>query len=377
VVFPKPLYTRGQVNKAGELIRAAYQVETQDAAAGVDPDDFYWAYEVLGNWRACHNYPINTFQATLRSKLRGIDREATVAQRLKRFPSIVAKLQRFKDMQLARMQDIGGLRAIVESVAKVRKLEKAYLSANFRHELVAPHKDYIQKPKTDGYRSIHLVYKYKNEHEPAYDGLQLELQLRTRLQHAWATAVETMSTFLGQALKSGQGESKWRAFFEISGAAIALLEQCPPVPGYETLSERETFQRVADAEGNLHVLEKLRGFSVAADKIRKGKGQGAYHLVVLDSVKKAVFLTPYSIARFEEANAAYAQVEKRSHEGEPIEAVLVAAGPIEALKRAYPNFFLDTHEFILQIERVMLQAKRNGAQRRRRLPNPRRAYKRR
>lgn len=351
--FPKPQYSRGDVNRAGETLRAESTITDERDSPTVDPDELYWAYQVLGNWRACHNYPINTFQSTLRNRLKHIDRQATVAQRLKRLPSIIHKLVRFPHMQLARMQDIGGLRAIVESVPKVRKLEKAYLESNFRHQLVTPHKDYIADPKSDGYRGIHLVYKYRNELEPAYDGLQLELQLRTRLQHAWATAVETMGTFLGQALKSGQGEGQWRAFFAVSGAAIALLEKCPSVPGYENLTERETFQGVAEAEAKLHVLEKLSGFSVAADRIQMEKGQGAYHLVVLDTLNKTVTLTPYPIARLEEANAAYSKVEKRTQDGEQLEAVLVAAGRVEALKKAYPNYFLDTHEFISQIERVI------------------------
>jgi Region found in RelA / SpoT proteins len=356
VAFPRPSYSRGQVNKAGDILRAAWAAP--EDPAGLNPDELLWALEVLGNWRACHNYPVNTFQATLRSRLKGIDREATVAQRLKRLPSIIGKLMRFPHMELARMQDIGGLRAIVESVAKVRELEMLYLESKFQHQLVTPHKDYIQQPKSDGYRGIHLVYKYRNEIEPAYDGLQLELQLRTRLQHAWATAVETMGTFLGQALKSGQGEGQWRSFFAVSGAAIALLENSPPVPGYEQLSEAETFGRVAEAEEKLHVLQKLRGFSIAADRIKKSKGHGAYHLVVLDSASKSVVLTPYSTARLEEANAAYSKIEKRTQAGESIEAVLVAAGPVDALKKAYPNYFLDTHEFIGQIERVIQAAGR-------------------
>ena len=63
-------------------------------------------------------------------------------------------------------------------------------------------------------------------------------------------------------------------------------------------------------------------------------------------------------ARLEEANAAYSKVEKRTQAGEQIEAVLVAAGPVEALKKAYPNYFLDTHEFIRQIERVIQEVER-------------------
>jgi putative GTP pyrophosphokinase len=114
---------------------------------------------VLANWRASHAYPINTFQALLRLKLKSIDKQALVAQRLKRSPSILAKLERFPEMQLARMQDIGGLRAVVSSMPRVRKLEDAYRNSTFKHRLVG-FKDYINEPKPDGYRSVHLVYKY-------------------------------------------------------------------------------------------------------------------------------------------------------------------------------------------------------------------------
>lgn len=94
-------------------------------------------------------------------------------------------------MKLGRMQDIGSLRAIVDSVPNVRKLEEGYRNSHFKHILTSS-KNYIDKPKKDGHRSIHLIYKYANKSVPIYDGISLELQLRTRLQHAWATAVETM-----------------------------------------------------------------------------------------------------------------------------------------------------------------------------------------
>jgi hypothetical protein len=178
-----------------------------------------------------------------------------------------------------------------------------------------------------------------------------------------------MGTFLGQALKSGQGEGQWRSFFEVTGSAIAHLENSPPVPGYEVLSKNETFKRVADGEAQLRVLEKLRGFSVAAEKITTEKGQGSFHLIVLNSADKSVSIRPYAMTRLEQANADYAEVEKQAQSGEPVEAVLVSAGPVEALKKAYPNYFLDTNEFIMQIERVIEEAKRSpqgGARRLRR-----------
>jgi hypothetical protein len=186
-----------------------------------------------------------------------------------------------------------------------------------------------------------------------YNGLSLELQLRTRLQHAWATAVETMGTFLGQALKSGQGETEWRSFFSIAGAALAIVEGTAPVPGFEKHSREGVFSELASAEKRLHVLEKLRGFAIAADQIFTERGQGAYHLIVLDSTKRTVSIRPYPIARLEQANIDYAAIEQRTKAGEGVEAVLVSAGPIDALRKAYPNYFLDTEEFVMQIQKVI------------------------
>jgi len=342
MAWPTPQFSRGQVNRAGELL----------VASASSTEDLVWAQRVLGNWRACHGYPINTFQATLRQKLKRIDPEALVAQRLKRTPSILAKLRRFDSMQLARMQDIGGLRAVVKSLAKVRFLHEEYKHSRFKHELVDV-KDYIAEPKTDGYRSVHLVFRYNNDLAPAYTGLRLELQIRTRLQHAWATAVETMSTFLGQALKARQGERRWLEFFEVTGSAFAHLERSPLVPGYNTLSKQDTFSEVAAKEEALQVLDKLRGFSVALDKITGDQSRGSYHLVVLDSQRKTVSIRPYARERLDQAIADYATAEARINAGEQIEVVLVSAGPIDLLRRAYPNYFLDTEDFISRVERII------------------------
>ena len=72
----QPLYSKKQVAKAGDILRS-------EVASSEDKE---WANEVLGNWRAIHSYPINTFQATLRDKLKLVDEDALVAQRLKRAP---------------------------------------------------------------------------------------------------------------------------------------------------------------------------------------------------------------------------------------------------------------------------------------------------
>lgn len=88
MAFVEPGYSKKQVNRAGEILIAPeiFSSEKQE-----------WANRVLANWRACHGYPMNTFQATLRQRLKAIDSQAIVAQRLKRAPSIIFKLQRFEN----------------------------------------------------------------------------------------------------------------------------------------------------------------------------------------------------------------------------------------------------------------------------------------
>lgn len=339
--WPVPEYSRKKVALAGKILAEGHR----------EFESVLWAYEVLSNWRACHGYPVNTFQATLRQRLKHIDPRALVAQRLKRTPSVINKLRLYPTMSLARMQDIVGLRAVVGTLSQVRLLQEKYTASRFKHELVGMD-DYISLPKESGYRSIHLVYRYKNDLAPAYNGLLLELQIRTRLQHAWATAVETMSTFLGQALKSSQGELRWLKFFEIVSCAFSILERSPVIPSYSHYSRDEIFRLVARTEAELGVLDKLNGFQVAMQSV-SSRGRGHYHLIILDSKDKTVDIRTYSQSRLEEAAEEYKGVESRIGAGERLEAVLVSAGPIESLRRAYPNYFLDTQDFIRRVKRII------------------------
>lgn len=351
MAFVTPQYSKGQINAAGRLLAQPTAKVIGPAQLKIYPDLAH-ATLVLNNFRASHLYPINTFQATLRLRLKKLDKKALVGQRLKRLPSILSKLLRNPEMQMARMQDIGGLRAVLANVAKARQLEEQYRAGGLQHEL-ASSKDYIAEPKPDGYRSIHLVFKYRNAGAPKYDGLRIELQIRTKLQHEWATAVETASTFLGQALKAGQGDDEWKDFFLACSAAMCHTEKQSMPPGFEGISKEETIVKVKETEAKLNALARLRGYSIAAEGIYRGKGSGTYHLVELNTFNRSVKISPYPTARLEEAEAAYAEAEKRATEGEPIDVVLIAAGSVEAMRRAYPNYFLDAQGFVSNIGKLI------------------------
>ena len=84
------------------------------------------ALRVINNWRSSHAFPLNTLQIGLKERAQRVDADALIAQRIKRLSSIKAKLERFRSMDLARMQDIGGCRAVVHSVRAVDNLDAVF-----------------------------------------------------------------------------------------------------------------------------------------------------------------------------------------------------------------------------------------------------------
>jgi len=104
----------------------------------------------------------------------------------------------------------------------------------------------------------------------------------------------------------------------------------------------------------LGVKEKLEKFSRAVRAIpTTGKKRGAYYLVELQLTgdDSNVQITSFARDKLEEANTEYSRAEREA-EMSGSQVVLVAAGSIESLKRAYPNYFLDTHEFLAQLDKI-------------------------
>jgi putative GTP pyrophosphokinase len=343
--FEAPRYSKTVVDKAGALLRRSLTEQ-------VDQDELAYALEVLSNWRASHSYIINTFQATLRDKTKKLDVNSLIAQRLKRMPSILNKLRLRQTMRLSTMQDIAGIRVVVDSIADVTKIAEAYRQASFSHARM-PEDDYIANPKVSGYRSLHQIYKYKNLRIPRYDGLFIELQIRTKTQHAWATAVETVDTFLKYSLKSSEGPEEWKNYFAQSSSALAHLESCQLVPGFDGQSKAEAFRATCDAHARLGVESKLQGYRLAASL--PPKAGGSFYLLDLDTRNSRLTYRSYGRERLSEASAAYMNLEKTYAISDDHQIVLVSAQSLSNLRRAYPNYFLDSHEYLKLIKRMSRQ----------------------
>lgn len=353
-----PQHSRTAVNQAAEHLLAYDEVNMSESINMAAIIRYLRALPIINNWRSSHSYPLNVFQVTLRRYARKVDDKPLIAQRIKRLSSITHKLHRFPDMKLSQMQDIGGCRAVVRSIGATRQLASLYERSNIKHER-ASFDDYISMPKASGYRGIHLVYRYySDKNKIEYNGLKIEVQLRSQYMHAWATAVETVGTFVQQALKSSIGEDEWLRFFALMGTAIAVREKSEIVPGTPSES-KELLEELKYYAERLDVENRLRAYGAAMQTIRGEQGDisliddAHYYLLVLDTDVKQLTISAYPQSQFDEASTAYLQAEERTKNKVGTDAVLVSVDSLAALERAYPNYFADTRVFLKLMDQAL------------------------
>jgi ppGpp synthetase/RelA/SpoT-type nucleotidyltranferase len=328
-----PQFSKNQVNKAGKAL----------IDANTSTPDYLSALAVINNWRSIHGHPLNTFQTTLRIKGRQVDPHVLVAQRVKRLSSIEAKLARFPTMTLSQMQDIGGCRAILSAADDVRELVESYLKSDLKHKLHTID-DYIDLPKPTGYRGVHLIYSYFSDKVDTYNSLKIEMQIRSQAMHAWATAVEIVGIFTKQALKSSQGEEEWLRFFALMGSKLAAFEGTPAVPGTPT-DPVELQEELSEVAHGLDAVRRLRTFGTAPTILESPDSKGQhFFLLELNIEENKLEVSGYKSGDLDRAAADYLSAEKAM--GTKGDAVLVSVESLASLRRAYPNYFLDTDLFV-------------------------------
>jgi ppGpp synthetase/RelA/SpoT-type nucleotidyltranferase len=345
------IFSKSKTDLAGDILRT---ISSSD-------EEKNHALEVLSNWRGAHSYPMHVFKQRLKNVSEKIDQDALSAQRLKRVPSIIRKLNRkYKGkkatMKLTQMQDIAGCRAIMSDVSLVKELyQKYYIKSDMKHKRLNE-KDYISYPKKDGYRSIHLIYRYHSDKEGRIDfnGLLIEVQIRSKLQHIWATAVETVDFFTRQAIKSNQGQKNWIDFFRLVSSAFAKFENCPTIS--ETPEdEKELYLLIKQKERELQVRTKMSHWtkSIKFFDNLKNKKNLHFFLLELDTIQEKLTISAYSKRQEQKALADYATAEKKIYGLKAYDVVLVGADTTKDLKKAYPNYFLDTKEFLSYLNKIL------------------------
>jgi ppGpp synthetase/RelA/SpoT-type nucleotidyltranferase len=334
-----PEYSKSEINKAGCTV----------ANPNIFAEERHAALEVLNNWRSSHAYPLQVISSNLRLR----NQNAIVVQRLKRLESIIGKLERFPDMNLYRMQDLGGCRVIVDTIEQVYDTLNKYKNSRIRH-ILKRENDYIQNPKTSGYRSYHMVYQFQSDKKETYNkNMLIEIQFRTKLQHMWATAVEMMGIYTKSQLKASLGNEDILRFFVLVSSVFATMENTPVAPNtsddlYELILE------IKEIDNRLNIVSRLSALSVAINHVNKNANlkKNGYYVLQLNYGKKLLRVNSFSKSQVELATYVYNKIEGLNNPD--LDVVLVSATSFDALKAAYPNYFTDISGFV-DMMRVVLK----------------------
>jgi hypothetical protein len=261
-------------------------------------------------------------------------------------------------MELARMHDLAGCRLIFSDLTELAEFRKGFHAAKFAHVL-RNHVDdynYVLRPKDDGYRGIHDVYKY-NVGSPGgkdWNGLQLELQYRTIYQHAWATSVEIVGLVTEHQPKFNAGDERHKEFFRLASEIIARTCE-GSVSCFPTLMPQELVDRLDAIDAEINLIRTLKGINRVNTDVLSGKN-------VILVFKQESQLDIFTYERSKDAIDSYFKLEK-SGSGEDI--VYVSADSGDDIRSAFRNYFSDTRDFITYLEEGCATLRAGGGTKRR------------
>ena len=332
--------SKNQVKRAGRILAQGDAPRSEDQ----------WARSVTEQWRAAHKEVLEEMEGMLWDMVPQVidpTHDAIIVSRLKRLDTIIGKLRRpGLAMKLNEMNDIAGCRVIVPSLDTAYAVFDA-LKAKVPLKPTHSIKDYIETPKPDGYRSIHLITRH-DAPQAGFTGLFCETQIRTQLQHAWSTALETYDVVRGQGMKFGGGTPIEKRFFVLTSTLLAQSEGAPTIPGIR-LSLDETKEAIRLLERQSHILEMLRACSGSVTISSDDHFADAEYFVLdIDYEVQRTRLYAYPTRMADEAERLYAAKEQRKESHQDV--LLVKAGSLQNLRVAYPNYSMDIRYFLDTID---------------------------
>lgn len=318
--------------------------------------------QVFNEWRYYHNNIISNVQRSIKKRLKRLwINNINIVQRLKRLTSIKYKIIRF-DTRLSAMQDIWGIRIIVNDIPSVYETENI-ISNLLRHNIQNKN-DYILNVKNDWYRSIHLIYKYSSKIQK-YNWLFFEIQIRSQLQHIWATTVEIIDTVERINIKwwgSSEKENGRRKFFVYISNLMYYLDT------NDMKNLKSELMRVDEFIFYIkHIIRLDRKLSRIKQntidpfrfliKRKRWKAKRLYRnlkYIIFAYDTQQRIKTIYSFPTEEKAKSKYFEIENNFPW---IDAVLVSWTNYENLEKAYPNYLLNLKKFVKVLDLLLWKIK--------------------
>jgi ppGpp synthetase/RelA/SpoT-type nucleotidyltranferase len=246
-----PELSRSQIDKLGRRLRRA-------GVGGLSDAD----RNLLEQLIASHGPALAAVQERLSEEL-GVH----VTSRTKTTGTLVEKLQRNRGMALSRMQDIAGVRLVME------------MNRSEQDELVdvivelfpgADKTDRRQEPSY-GYRAVHVVVEM--------DQRFVEIQVRTVLQDLWAQMIERLADVWGRGIRYGEPPND------------------PDAEVAEGTTRRELFEALMIQAERIHLLEL-----------------GAVRIADGESASEAISSMPEELQRFQRLKEQHRALEEETRE---------------------------------------------------------------
>jgi ppGpp synthetase/RelA/SpoT-type nucleotidyltranferase len=328
-----PKYSRTRLDRAVEIL-------TSDSASYQEKEK---ADDMLRDWRELHALLLEIYAQELEDCVSSVDPLGFTARRLKRFPTILHKIKERKTIHhLSQMQDVAGFRAVVNSVDFVNSLLEKY-KRKHPHSRV---KDYIQNPKETGYRGIHLISQHRDSRDPDRDGLSFEIQFRTKLQHLWATAVETVDAFYKDSLKYSSGSKEWTDFFKLTSAAFSCWEDQPLLPSFQDGTCEQITDQLRQFIQDNSIYAALEGIRLLDFVEDDDSLKNSRYWVLVSHLDEETKIYGFPEGQTDAAVSVYNDKERRARQDAKSQVVLISVDSFKKIQEAYPNLFSDIQDFL-------------------------------
>lgn len=347
-------FSLSQIGKAGKRLRKDDSTIEQKSHA----------LEILAYWRTQHAEPLKIAFSELTNASHQHDKNATLALREKRAKSILDKLNRERSMNLTSMQDIAGCRTIVGVEKDALKIAKT-LRKKKHIKLV---NNYIDSPKIDGYRGIHLVGQYSTKE---FENLKVEFQVRTNIQHAWATAGEITELFSATPIKNLHGDAKWKHFYKLAADCFSVIDtkymnrEITP-SNFDTSQATQLLRARHGSElgpiakeikkraKELDVYNKFEFFRQSLQfSISKITNESEYCVIHATKLGTTTpLLRVHMCNDIKIARETNFEIEKNIVSDSSELVVMLTVGAMASLETAYPNYFADSGFFLQLLKTV-------------------------
>ncbi|WP_281322765.1 hypothetical protein [Flavobacterium aestivum] len=310
--------TNGEINRLGDKIRENYIKDSLEENT----------LNELQIYRTSHKDSLAKVFNAMCNLNRKMGKRSIITYRIKRFESIIGKLYRFPKMEFSRMWDIGGCRCIVNNNEEVYEFKELIEKSDIL--VIRKEKDYIIAPQTEGYKSLHLYISLKNDTNKV-----IELQIRNKDDHNWATLVEITDLLFDAKLKEyGKDKELLRFHFLLSKRSELSTDEKKEIA--KTIKKYKYFEKLSNVFSRNYIQIRKQWLNI------ESKNNHNYFLI---ETKKDEVPKITSYRKFDEAEENYFNIYKNNQTANVVLTHLPKPD-YEQISIAYSNYILTFHSFL-------------------------------